>query len=143
MGDTINHIGRERKRAKTNLRAYKKKIRGNPHYMGRVWIKRKDGMKMYSRKTKVMIKNFLKLRTGDEELQNKIADVLDGALPKMEPKNGYDEVAQMLAALTHDFARADPLDDKARMAIMRDHADALFIDGLVYGAYLATRSKEK
>ena len=98
---------------------------------------------MYSRNTKIMVNNFLKLRTADPELQNKIADVLEGALPKREPKEGYAEVSYMLAALTHDFARIDPQDERASMNIIRDHADALFIDGIVYGAYLATKKNVK
>lgn len=92
---------------------------------------------MKKRTTQNMIKNFSRLRTGDPELQKKIADVLADALPEVEPGEGYDEVNDMLNGLRYDYVRTDPQDADARMAILRDHADALFIDGLVYGAYLA------
>ena len=100
---------------------------------------------MEKRITKDMIRNFSKLRTWDRDLQNKIADVLKDALPEEEPTEGYEEVAEMIACLRDDFRMVDPqnADPETRIKVIRDHADALFIDGLVYGAYLATRTDEE
>ena len=46
MGNTINHIGRERKRTKTDVRPVKKEKRAKPHKYGiRANKKWKDGTK--------------------------------------------------------------------------------------------------
>ena len=102
-------------------------------------------MTMEKRLTQNMVRNFLKLHTWDRELQNKIADVLKDALPEEEPDEGYEAVAAMLACLHDDFELWDPENTRpeTRMDILRDHADALFIDGMVYGAYLAKRTGEE
>ena len=98
---------------------------------------------MERRFTQNMIRNFSKLRTDDAELQNKIADVLAGALPEVEPADGYEEVKAMLEGLKYDFARTKGQGTYERLAILRDHANTLFIDGLVYGAYLALGGKDE
>ena len=98
---------------------------------------------MTKRTTQNMIKNFSRLRTGDPELQKKIADVLADALPEVEPADGYEEVEAMLEGLKYDFARTKGQGTYERLAILRDHANTLFIDGLVYGAYLALGGKNE
>ena len=89
--------------------------------------------------TQNMIRNFTKLRTADVHQQIEITELLTGALPEDEPTDWYEEVAEMVYCLRDDFYRADPQNrnPEARMNLIRDHADALFIDGIVYGAFLA------
>ena len=99
----------------------------------------KNHAKRPRRLTQNMIRNFTKLRTADAHQQIELTELLAPGLPEEEPDDGYEEVAEMLYCLRDDYYRADPrnVNPDARMNILRDHADALFIDGIVYGAFLA------
>lgn len=103
----------------------------------------KNHAKRPRRYTQNMIRNFVKLWADDEDQQSRLAYVLEDALPEEEPADGYEVVATMIDCMKDDFQRADPqnTDPDARVNIIRDHADALFIDGMVYGAYLAMTKK--
>ena len=99
----------------------------------------KNHAKRPRRLTQNMIRNFTKLRTADVHQQTELTELLAPGLPEEEPDDGYEEVAEMLYCLRDDYYRADPrnVNPDARTNILRDHADALFIDGIVYGAFLA------
>lgn len=92
---------------------------------------------MYCRNSKTIIKNFVRMRTSDPEMQKKIIAALENALPEQEPDDGYEEVVEMLTSLRYDCARTEPQESDKRWNMLRDHADVLFIDGLVYGALMA------
>lgn len=98
-----------------------------------------------SRNTGDMVKSFTKLRTDNLDQQKAVQDLLGKALPEKEPAGGYEEVEEMLCALWYDFEYTDPCNKfrDARMVTIRDHADALFIDGIVYGVLLAMGAQDK
>ena len=100
-------------------------------------------MKTNCRNSKTIIKNFIKMRTSDAEMQKRLMDALEDALPETEPDDGYEEVGEMLASFQYDCARTEPTEGKLRWNMLRDHADVLFIDGVVYGAFLALGGKNE